>query len=62
MPVLLGCAEQDPHIPLEFVEQSAATSENMSASVTKQIYRGSAHTVFPKEVAWVNQQIASWRG
>lgn len=60
-PVLLGCAEQDAHIPLEFVEQSAATLERMNASVTKQIYPGSAHTVFPQEIAWIEQQLTALR-
>ena len=58
MPVLLGCAERDPHIPLEFVEESATTLTAMNADVTKQIYRGGAHTVFPQEITWVNEQLA----
>lgn len=61
MPVLLGCAEHDAHIPLEFVEQSAATLGRMNASVTKQIYRGAAHTVFPQEIAWINERLAELR-
>jgi predicted esterase len=58
MPVLLGCAESDGHIPLEHVEHSAAVFERMNATVTKQIYPGGAHTVFPQEVAWINEQLA----
>lgn len=61
MPVLLGCAEDDPHIPLTHVEQSARQLAQMNAAVTKQIYPGSAHTVFPPEIAWLNQQLAAWR-
>lgn len=57
-PVLLGCAEADPHIPLEYVEATASRLEKMNAEVTRQIYRGSAHTVFPQEVDWLNQQLA----
>ena len=57
-PVLLGCAENDPHIPREFVEQSAIELTAMNADVTKQIYRGGAHTVFPQEIAWLNEQLA----
>lgn len=59
-PILLGCAEQDAHIPLEFVEQSASSLEAMNADVTKQIYRGAAHTVFPQEITWLNQQLAAF--
>ena len=57
-PVLLGCAEFDPHIPREYVEQTAIDLTAMKADVTKQIYRGGAHTVFPQEVTWLNEQLA----
>ncbi|HEY0943664.1 MAG TPA: dienelactone hydrolase family protein [Opitutaceae bacterium] len=60
-PVLLGCAEHDAHIPLEFVERSAEVLRGMKADVTKQIYRGNAHTVFPQEIAWINAQLAKLR-
>jgi len=56
-PVLLGCAERDAHIPLEFVEASAETLKGAGAAVTKQIYAGSAHTVFPQEIDWINAQL-----
>lgn len=61
MPVLLGCAGADAHIPLPFVEQSATAFEQMKAQVTKQIYHGAAHTVFPQEIAWIDQQLANLR-
>ncbi|MEO7599564.1 MAG: dienelactone hydrolase family protein [Opitutus sp.] len=57
-PVMLGCAENDAHIPREFVEQSAIELTAMNADVTKQIYGGGAHTVFPQEVTWLNEQLA----
>ena len=60
-PILLGCAELDAHIPLEHVEHSADVLIDMNADVTKQIYPGSAHTVFPQEIAWLNQQLAQLR-
>jgi phospholipase/carboxylesterase len=60
-PVLVACAENDAHIPLEFVEQSAKTLLAGHADVTKQIFRGSAHTVFPEEVAWLREQVAAWK-
>jgi phospholipase/carboxylesterase len=58
-PVLVACAESDAHIPLEFVEKSAATLEALNGDVTKQVYPGSAHTVFPDEVAWLRARVAS---
>jgi len=55
-PVLLGCAERDPHIPIEYVERSAGTLSRMGADVTKQIFPGGSHTVFPEEIEWLSQR------
>jgi phospholipase/carboxylesterase len=60
-PILLGCAESDAHIPIEHVEHTASILTAMNAEVTKQIYAGGAHTVFPQEIAWLNQQLAKLR-
>jgi len=60
-PILLGCAESDAHIPLEYINHSAAVLADMNAKVTKQIYAGGAHTVFSQEIAWLNQQLAHLR-
>lgn len=56
-PVLLGCAERDPHIPLEYVERSAQTLSQLGAEVTRQIFPGGYHTVFPEEVEWLRQRL-----
>lgn len=56
-PVLLGCAEHDAHIPLEHVEHSAAALSAFNADVTKFVYPGSAHTVFPTEVDWLRTRV-----
>ena len=58
MPVLLGCAENDAHIPLPFVEHTAKVFSGMNGLVTKRLFPGAAHTVFPEEVAWINQRLA----
>jgi predicted esterase len=58
IPVLVGCAEADPHIPLPFVRESAAFLTRSGAIVTEQIFPGGAHTVFPEEIAWLDQQLA----
>ncbi|MGA3006931.1 MAG: dienelactone hydrolase family protein [Opitutaceae bacterium] len=55
-PVLLGCAELDAHIPLDYVERSAEQMAHFNADVTKQIFPGAAHTVFPEEIEWLKQQ------
>ena len=57
-PVLLGCADHDAHIPLEHVEHSATALAAFNAHVTKHIFPGSAHTVFPVEIDWLKTQSA----
>lgn len=57
-PVLLGCAEADAHIPLEHVEHSATVLAAFNADVTKLIFPGSAHTVFPAEIDWLKTRSA----
>lgn len=52
-PVLVACAERDAHIPLEHVEHSAAALAAFNADVTKQIFPGSAHALFPAEAGWL---------
>ncbi len=56
-PVLLACAGHDAHIPAEFVERSAAAFSASGAEVTKQIFPGAAHTVFPEEIAWMRSRV-----
>jgi predicted esterase len=55
LPILIGCAEQDAHIPLPHVEHSAKILTAMNAAVTKQVYPGSTHTVFAPEIEWLAQ-------
>jgi len=52
-PVLLGCDERDPHIPVARVEESAATLTKLSGDVTLRIYRGLGHSVNLEELEWV---------
>ncbi|MEK7949806.1 alpha/beta hydrolase [Luteolibacter soli] len=59
-PVLLACADHDPHIPLPFVEESAGILSRSNAALTKQIFRGYDHTVFPEEIAWLSERISGW--
>jgi phospholipase/carboxylesterase len=58
-PVLIGCAEHDAHIPLPYVENSAATLSTSGAVVTKQIYAGGTHSVFPQEITWLRERMNS---
>jgi len=56
-PVLIGCAEEDAHIPAAAVLETANLFARSRASVTRQTFPGSAHTVFPEEIAWLCEQI-----
>jgi phospholipase/carboxylesterase len=55
-PMLLGCAELDAHIPVDYVERSAEIFSRLNADVTKQIFPGAAHAVFPAETEWLRQR------
>ena len=55
-PVLVACADRDAHIPLDHVEHSATALAAFNAAVTRQIFPGHAHTVFPSEVDWLKTQ------
>lgn len=44
-PVLLGCHEQDPHIPLARVKTSETVFRDLGAMVTTRIYPGSGHGI-----------------
>lgn len=59
-PVLIACAENDPHIPLPFVEESAGILAESGTDLTKQIFRGYDHTVFPEEIEWLSRQMTAW--
>lgn len=50
-PVYLGCDENDAHIPLESVEESAVVLTKLGAQVTKTIFKGLGHTVNAEELA-----------
>jgi len=54
-PVLLGCSDSDPHVPLERVNESAAVFERMDAVVTRRIYPGLDHQVCEDELEYVRE-------
>jgi predicted esterase len=51
MPVLLGCASRDGHIPLQRVHDSAEAFRRLGAEVTERIYEGSNHGINQDEVS-----------
>lgn len=52
-PVYLACDENDPHIPLASVEESARVLRMLGAEVTKTIFNGLGHTVGAEELSVV---------
>lgn len=50
-PVLLGCHERDPHIPLARVQKSADVFGGMGARVETLIHPGGGHAVVADEIA-----------
>jgi phospholipase/carboxylesterase len=60
VPVLVACATQDAHIPLPLVEESVGILRGFGAEVTRQIFPGYDHTVFPEEIEWLSARITAW--
>lgn len=49
-PYFIGCSDNDSHVPLERIQQSAEVMEKLGAAVTKKIYPGMGHTVNSDEM------------
>ncbi len=49
-PVLLGCHERDPHIPLARVRTTEMVFADLGATVTTQIYPGAGHGIVEEEI------------
>lgn len=54
-PVLLGCSDVDPHIPLERVHETARVLSALGGVVTKRIYPGLGHTINEDEIRQVRR-------
>jgi predicted esterase len=50
MSVFLGCSEQDPHIPLARVRETAAVLTALGADVETRIYPGASHGINQQEL------------
>lgn len=48
--VFVGCAENDPHIPLERVEHTVEVFEELNANLEKHIFSGSNHGITEYEI------------
>lgn len=49
--VVIGCHEQDPHIPLKRAKDSAALFETLGARVTLTVHPGAGHSVMREDVS-----------
>ncbi len=49
-PVLLGCSDRDPHIPVERVRETTRILGRLGAAVDERIYEGMGHTVNDDEL------------
>ena len=58
-PVFLGCSDDDPHIPLARVHETADVFRNLGAIVDERIYPQMGHTVNRNELDAVRQILAS---
>ena len=58
-PVLLGCSDDDPHIPLARVHETAEVFRGLGARVDERIYPSLGHTVNRDEIDAVRDLLAS---
>ncbi len=54
-PILLGCSDVDPHVPLHRVKDTIAIFSEMGAEVTERIYPNAPHTIFQDEIKITNR-------
>ena len=58
MPVLLGCSEHDPHIPIARVRETDTVMRALGAEVVTRIYPGSGHGINEDEVGIARRILA----
>lgn len=57
-PVFVGCSDNDPHIPLERVEETVEVMESLNADVEKYIFEGSHHGIVDHEVDQIQEMLS----
>jgi predicted esterase len=58
-PVFLGVSDNDPHIPVSRVDESAEAFTRMGAQVTSRLYPGTGHTILDDEVQFARALMAT---
>lgn len=56
-PVLITSGDDDPHVPLYRIEESAAVLRELGANITIEIYPGKPHSVSPDETLLANEVV-----
>lgn len=54
-PILLGCSDNDPHVPLHRAQDTVRIFTEMGAVVTERIYPNAPHTVREDEITRTNE-------
>jgi phospholipase/carboxylesterase len=62
MPVLLGCSERDPHIPIGRVRETEVVMRALGAEVVTRVYPGGSHGINEDEVGIARQILARVAG
>src|SRR3712207_1962784 len=62
MPVLLGCGEHDPHLPIAHVRETEAVMRELGAEVVTRIYPGGGHGINEDEVPIARKVLARVAG
>ena len=57
VPLLIGCHDRDPHIPLARVHRSADVLTGMGATVDTLVIPGAGHGIVQEEAAWVRRHL-----
>lgn len=57
-PVFIGCSENDPHIPLERVNDTVEVFRELNGDVEKYIMEGSKHTIVDYEIEKASEIIS----
>lgn len=56
-PVLIGCSDVDPHIPLQRVQETSDVYRRMHARVDERIYPNLPHTINSDEIAAIAEML-----
>lgn len=62
VPVMIGCAEEDAHIPIDHAKHSAVLFRASGALVSEFWFPGEAHQIFPDEINWISARLREVRG